>query len=260
MSVATDHTGPWTVADVLRLPEDRTMRYELLGESLVMSPAPGIRHQRASYRLHAILDAAARAADAPVEILEAINVTLPSGLVVPDLVICDAGATAEDGVSVDAEAVQLGDPSFLAPRIRPGPAVRRGRVGGGPVCREGRGPRRDYHPHPRTLRCRHRPSRTRPAVTEPMHIVLNDSAMTSAGRGNMVASGLIHRAHAECSWFLYAPACALVEADRARPGTEHLTSLPGVAVLDLDLAAARRCHRNRRGRRRQLRGLAFKAA
>ncbi|MFD0343332.1 hypothetical protein ACFVH0_32415 [Streptomyces sp. NPDC127117] len=38
---------------------------------------------------------------------------------------------------------------------------------------------------------------------------------------------------------LYAPACALVEADRARPGTaEHLAVLPGITVLDLDLAAA----------------------
>ncbi|MFF0142804.1 Uma2 family endonuclease [Streptomyces sp. NPDC005227] len=107
MSVATDHTGPWTLADVLALPEDRTTRYELLGESLVMSPAPGIRHQRASFRLHVILDAAARAFSTPVEVLEAINVVLPSGLVVPDLVVTDAGATAEDTVSVDADAVQL---------------------------------------------------------------------------------------------------------------------------------------------------------
>ncbi|MFJ9352457.1 Uma2 family endonuclease [Streptomyces sp. NPDC101237] len=107
MSVATDHTGRWTVADVLALPEDRTTRYELFGESLVMSPAPGVRHQRASFRLHVILDAAARAAGAPVEVLEAINVVLPSGLVVPGLVVTDAGATAEDTVSVDADAVQL---------------------------------------------------------------------------------------------------------------------------------------------------------
>ncbi|PRH80679.1 Uma2 family endonuclease [Streptomyces solincola] len=107
MSVALDHTGPWTVADVLALPEDRTTRYELLGESLVMSPAPGIRHQRASLRLAMALHAAARAAKAPVEVLEAINVILPSGLVVPDLVVADAGATAEDGVSVDADGVQL---------------------------------------------------------------------------------------------------------------------------------------------------------
>ncbi|MFF2521781.1 Uma2 family endonuclease [Streptomyces liangshanensis] len=107
MSVAVDHTGPWTVADVLALPEDRAVRYELLGESLVMSPAPGVRHQRASYRLHVALDTAARAARAPVEIFEAINVVLPSGLVVPDIVVVDASATAEDAVSVDAEAVQL---------------------------------------------------------------------------------------------------------------------------------------------------------
>ncbi|MFJ6493472.1 hypothetical protein [Streptomyces californicus] len=63
--------------------------------------------------------------------------------------------------------------------------------------------------------------------------------MTAAGGGNILASRLIHRAHAEPGWYLYAPACALVEADRARPGTaEHLASLPGVTVLDLDLAAA----------------------
>ncbi|MFE2698241.1 Uma2 family endonuclease [Streptomyces mirabilis] len=54
-----------------------------------------------------MLDAAARAAGAPVEVLEATNVTLPSGLVVPDLVVADAGTTAEDTVSVDADAVQL---------------------------------------------------------------------------------------------------------------------------------------------------------
>ncbi|MFG2895227.1 Uma2 family endonuclease [Streptomyces sp. NPDC048248] len=109
MSVAsfTQHHGPWTVEAVLALPEDRTTRYELLGESLVMSPAPGLRHQRASFRLHVALDAAACKAGAPVEILEAINVTLPSGLVVPDIVVADAGATAEDAVSIDADAVQL---------------------------------------------------------------------------------------------------------------------------------------------------------
>ncbi|WP_043478403.1 hypothetical protein [Kitasatospora sp. MBT66] len=72
-----------------------------------------------------------------------------------------------------------------------------------------------------------------------MHVVLDDTAMVAAGRGNILASRLIHRAHAEADWYLYAPACALVEADRERPGTaEHLAALPGVTVLDLDLAAA----------------------
>ncbi|MFB7675296.1 hypothetical protein ACFC26_28185 [Kitasatospora purpeofusca] len=72
-----------------------------------------------------------------------------------------------------------------------------------------------------------------------MHVVLDDTAMVAAGRGNILASRLIHRAHAEPGWYLYAPACALVEADRERPGTaEHLAALPAVTVLDLDLAAA----------------------
>jgi hypothetical protein len=72
-----------------------------------------------------------------------------------------------------------------------------------------------------------------------MHIVLDESAMAAVGQGNVLASRLIHRAHAEADWFLYAPACALVEADRARPGTaEHLAAMPGITVVDLDLPAA----------------------
>lgn len=75
-------------------------------------------------------------------------------------------------------------------------------------------------------------------MSETLNVVLDDTAMTAVGRGNVLASRLIHRAHAEAAWFLYAPACALVEADRARPGAaEHLATLPGVTVLDLDLAA-----------------------
>ena len=71
-----------------------------------------------------------------------------------------------------------------------------------------------------------------------LHVVLDDTAMVAAGRGNILASRLIHRAHSEAGWYLYAPACALVEADRARPGTaEHLAAMPGVTLLDLDLAA-----------------------
>ncbi|MFG2307004.1 hypothetical protein [Actinacidiphila glaucinigra] len=63
--------------------------------------------------------------------------------------------------------------------------------------------------------------------------------MVAAGRGNLLASRLIHRAHAEAGWHLYAPTCALVEADRARPGTaEHIAALPGITVVDLDLPAA----------------------
>ncbi|MFD8082496.1 hypothetical protein ACFV4F_12465 [Kitasatospora sp. NPDC059722] len=63
--------------------------------------------------------------------------------------------------------------------------------------------------------------------------------MVAAGRGNILASRIIHQAHSEPGWYLYAPTCALVEADRVRPGTaEHLAALPGITVLDLDLASA----------------------
>ncbi|MEW5660052.1 hypothetical protein ABGT92_32710 [Streptomyces cinereoruber] len=76
-------------------------------------------------------------------------------------------------------------------------------------------------------------------MNDTTHIVLDETAMTAAGTGNILVSRLIHRAHAEPGWHLYAPACALVEADRTRPGTaEHLAALPGITVLDLDLAAA----------------------
>ncbi|GHE73491.1 hypothetical protein [Streptomyces vinaceus] len=76
-------------------------------------------------------------------------------------------------------------------------------------------------------------------MSEAMHIVLDETAMAAAGQGNVLASRLIHRAHAEAGWFLYAPSCALVEVDRARPGTaEHVAALPGITVLDLDLPAA----------------------
>lgn len=76
-------------------------------------------------------------------------------------------------------------------------------------------------------------------MTDDVHVVLDDTAMVAAGRGNLLASRMIHRSSLEPGWFLYAPACALVEADRTRRGTaEHLAALPGLIILDLDLPAA----------------------
>ncbi|MCW5254705.1 hypothetical protein [Streptomyces sp. SHP 1-2] len=75
-------------------------------------------------------------------------------------------------------------------------------------------------------------------MSDAVHVVLDDTAMAAAGQGNVLVSRLIHRAHAQPGWYLYAPACALVEADRTRPGTaEHLAALPGITVLALDLPA-----------------------
>ncbi|GHC61926.1 hypothetical protein [Streptomyces cinnamoneus] len=76
-------------------------------------------------------------------------------------------------------------------------------------------------------------------MSDHVHIVLDETAMVAAGQGNAMTSRLIHRAHTEAGWHLYAPTCALVEADRKRPGTaEHIAALPGIIVLDLDLPAA----------------------
>ncbi|MEV6248697.1 Uma2 family endonuclease [Streptomyces sp. NPDC051742] len=108
MSVAHDpHYGPWTIEEVLALGEDRGERRELMGEALLMSPAPGTKHQRASLRLAFLLDAAVQAAGAPAEVLEAVNLILPDGLFIPDIVVVEAAAAAENPVTYDADAALL---------------------------------------------------------------------------------------------------------------------------------------------------------
>ncbi len=116
MSVATaDHSGPWTVDDVLALPEDSHHRIELVGGALLMSPNPGVPHQRASSRLWALLDGAVTAAGAPFEVLEAVNIIVPDGLLIPDLVVADAAAAAEANITLSAHdivvAIEIASPS-----------------------------------------------------------------------------------------------------------------------------------------------------
>jgi Uma2 family endonuclease len=68
---------------------------------LVVRPAPGAGHQRASYWPHRALAQAAIATGAEAEVLEAVNVTLPGGkLVVPDVVVVAAGAVGEAVLAV----------------------------------------------------------------------------------------------------------------------------------------------------------------
>lgn len=116
MSVAhDDHLGPWTLNQVLALPEDTRQRVELVGGALMMSPAPGVPHQRASRRLAGLLEAAADAAGAPVEVLEAVNVVIPDGLLIPDIALVDAAAAATAGLTVHAAdvlaVVEIASPS-----------------------------------------------------------------------------------------------------------------------------------------------------
>jgi Uma2 family endonuclease len=110
MSTAlVEHTGPWTPDDVEALPDAGDhARFEVYeGGVLVVSPAPGVGHQRASYRLHRALAQAAIAAGADVEVLEAVNVALPGGkLLVPDVVVIDAAVVSETVTRLPSDAVR----------------------------------------------------------------------------------------------------------------------------------------------------------
>jgi Uma2 family endonuclease len=110
MSTAlAEHTGPWTPDDVEALPDAGDhARFEVYeGGVLVVSPAPGVGHQRASYRLHRALAEAAITAGADVEVLEAVNVALPGGkLLVPDVVVVDAAVVSETVTRLPSEAVR----------------------------------------------------------------------------------------------------------------------------------------------------------
>ncbi|MFJ9845839.1 Uma2 family endonuclease [Kitasatospora sp. NPDC101155] len=107
MSVAAveQHVGPWTVDDVLALPEDTHHRIELLGGALLLTPHPEVPHQRASSRLAVLLNTAIEACAAPVEVLTAINLLVPDGLLIPDLVVADVAAAATAGLTLRASDV-----------------------------------------------------------------------------------------------------------------------------------------------------------
>lgn len=79
------HPREWTLDEVLALPEDQGQRVELVDGAVVVSPAPGLAHQRVLQRLQiALLDAV----PAECESLPGINVVLSSRrLLIPDLAV-----------------------------------------------------------------------------------------------------------------------------------------------------------------------------
>ncbi|MET7509711.1 Uma2 family endonuclease [Streptomyces albidoflavus] len=99
------HTGHWTLQDVLALPEDTTHRTELARGHLLTSPRPTPAHQHVSHRLHTLLERSARKSGADVEILAAVNVVVPDGLLIPDLVIVDATAAHNADLALHAHDV-----------------------------------------------------------------------------------------------------------------------------------------------------------
>jgi len=82
------HADPWTTEALYALPEDG-MRHELLDGTLLVSPPPSVPHQLAARRLVAALGAAA---PPDIEVLEAVGVAVPAGLLVPDVVVARAAA------------------------------------------------------------------------------------------------------------------------------------------------------------------------
>lgn len=101
MSVAVGHPEPWTIESLYALPEDG-MRHELLDGTLLVSPPPGVPHQLAARRLVAAL---AAAAPADVEVLEAVGVAVPAGLLVPDVVVARASAVHGAGRELSSRDV-----------------------------------------------------------------------------------------------------------------------------------------------------------
>jgi Uma2 family endonuclease len=122
MSVAlVGHVGPWTIEDVEGLPDSGDhARYELLTPGvLTVSPAPGTAHQRASRRLANLLEAAAAAARAPVEVLEAVNMEIAGGrLAVPDIALVDREFAATDPTRYPCSAV-LAAVEIVSPSTHP---------------------------------------------------------------------------------------------------------------------------------------------
>jgi Uma2 family endonuclease len=149
MSVAlVDHTGPWTADDVEALPDAGDhARFEVYeGGVLVVSPAPGVGHQRAFYRLHRSGPGGSRRG-CRCRGARAVNVAMPGGkLLVPDVVVVAAGAVGETTTRIPCEAVlavvEIVSPSTVSidrpvkPVMCAGPGIP---CNGGWSCRARRG-------------------------------------------------------------------------------------------------------------------------
>ena len=105
--VAVTPHGPWTMHDVMRLPDDG-QRYEIIDGSLLVSPPPTSRHQGVAARLVAMLN---RDLDPECESVEGVGILLrertPTKFVIPDAVVARAAAVWSDAVTLRPADVLL---------------------------------------------------------------------------------------------------------------------------------------------------------
>ncbi|MFJ8960975.1 Uma2 family endonuclease [Lentzea sp. NPDC102401] len=79
------HVGPWSLDDVMSLPEDNSQRIELVDGMLLVSPLGSYRHQQLVGRAYGSL---VGACPADLEATIELNVLLSSGrLVIPDFTV-----------------------------------------------------------------------------------------------------------------------------------------------------------------------------
>lgn len=108
-----DHyrTTPWTIDEVLALP-DNGMRRELLEGRLLESPVPPKSHQMASKRLERLLD---DAVPPGLEAIREVNLRIGADLFNPDVMVGDAASLAAPGPFMEA-----GDVTLVAEILSPG--------------------------------------------------------------------------------------------------------------------------------------------
>ncbi|MBB5955797.1 hypothetical protein FHS29_002378 [Saccharothrix tamanrassetensis] len=107
-----DHNGPWTLADVLALPQDRLQRVELVDGAIRVSPVGVYRHQRLAFRIAMVLESACPSG---LEATAGVNVLLSdTRLLIPDFTINVSGPF---GLTLPAsELVMAGE--VLSPSTR----------------------------------------------------------------------------------------------------------------------------------------------
>jgi Uma2 family endonuclease len=101
---AQRHAGPYTLADLEAMPDDR-QRYELIDGALHVSAAPAPLHQRAAGRLRSLLVAAA---PPDLEAVGTIDVRCgPDTALEPDVVVVSSAVVEEHDGIVPAEHVAM---------------------------------------------------------------------------------------------------------------------------------------------------------